>query len=199
MRNELSPIAAITLVLGLLPWPVQAAPDGFIRGDSNGDGLLDLSDPIHVIDYLFLDGSMRCLDAADFDGSSGLDLTDCVAALTYLFLDGPPPPEPFPACGLAEGGPLGCATFTCEIMTGDSIWEKKPDGCKQCGECTAPTLEVVVQDLSTQGINVLDARLGQESTVCAGCACASGRYYTVLVSPGDAAVLEGRGWKPATQ
>jgi hypothetical protein len=132
------------LGLGLVPSSVNAVSDGFIRGDSNGDGLLDLSDTIQLIDDLFLDGSLSCLDAADFDGSSNLDLTDGVAALTYLFLDGPPPPDPFPACALAGGGPaLGCATFTCEVMTGDSIWEKKPDGCKQCGECTAPALEVV--------------------------------------------------------
>src|SRR5262249_36862125 len=118
-----------------------------------------------------------------------------VAELTYLFLAGSPPSEPFPACGRAEG--LGCQGFSCEVMTGDPAWMKKPDGCKQCGECAAPSLETVVQDLSAQGITVLDSELGQESTVCAGCACPTGRYYTVLVSPGDAAILEGLGWAPA--
>ncbi len=127
-------------------------------------------------------------------GPRPIRLTDIVAALGYLFLDGPPPTA-FPACGLAEGGrPPGCESFTCEIHAGDSIWERKSDGCKQCGDCAAPALETVVQDLGAQGIVVLDSTLTQASTVCAGCACPSGRYYTVLVWPEDASTLEGLGW-----
>jgi hypothetical protein len=59
----------------------------FVRGDSNGDGSVDISDPICLLGFLFLGGpAPGCADAADADDSGILDITDAVTALTTLFL-----------------------------------------------------------------------------------------------------------------
>jgi hypothetical protein len=73
-----------------------AAPGGaFRRGDSVRDGRLDLADALHLLDVLFFEGALDCLDAADTDDSGTLDLTDATYLLDYLFLGGPEPPAPF--------------------------------------------------------------------------------------------------------
>ncbi|HVR75720.1 MAG TPA: hypothetical protein VMT52_15400 [Planctomycetota bacterium] len=77
-------------------------PDGsgsavFLRGDSNSDGGVDVSDPIHTLLRLFRDpGGISCEDAADADDSGNLDITDAVFTLLHLFTGGPPPPPPGP-------------------------------------------------------------------------------------------------------
>jgi len=83
----------------------------FLRGDSNGDGEIVLSDTLHVFNFLFLGGPRpSCMDAADVDDNAAVELTDGVHLLNYLFLNGNVPPGPGPvACG---GDPtpdaLGC-------------------------------------------------------------------------------------------
>ncbi len=82
----------------------------FLRGDQNGDGALDLSDPIGVLLGLFLGAGIPCADAADADDDGSVDLNDAVVLLARLFLGGAPPPEPRSGCGrdpTPDG--LGCA------------------------------------------------------------------------------------------
>jgi len=96
----------------------------FHRGDANGDGALDLADPIHILAHLFLSGDPPgCLETVDADDDGEIDLTDAVRLLAHLFLSGPPPEYPGPPgapCGPDPGlpggaGDLGCATYTpCE-------------------------------------------------------------------------------------
>jgi len=89
----------------------------FQRGDANSDGLLDLSDGVSLLSYLFLSGeSLTCLDSADSDDSGELDLTDAIYLLDYLFLGGSPPRAPFSECGRdGPGDLLGCESFAaCE-------------------------------------------------------------------------------------
>jgi len=74
----------------------------FRRGDANGDGAMDLSDPIGVLGFQFLGGAAPlCFDAADVDDvGATLDLTDGIYSLQYQFLGGPAPPAPGPGvCG----------------------------------------------------------------------------------------------------
>ncbi|MBI4606606.1 MAG: hypothetical protein HY721_31980 [Planctomycetes bacterium] len=77
-------------------------PVGFLRGDANGDGGINISDPIHVLSYLFLGGPVPgCPDAADGDDSGDLNITDGIFSLSWLFLGGPAPPDPGPSmCGV---------------------------------------------------------------------------------------------------
>ncbi len=72
----------------------------FIRGDANGDRMLDISDPIAGLAWLFLGSAqLECEDAADANDDGALDLTDTVFTLGYLFLDARKLPAPFPGLG----------------------------------------------------------------------------------------------------
>jgi len=71
----------------------------FTRGDASGDGALDLSDAISVLQYLFSGGdSPGCEKAADANDSGEVDISDPLYVLGFLFLGTPPPREPFRAC-----------------------------------------------------------------------------------------------------
>jgi hypothetical protein len=70
----------------------------FRRGDSNGDGAVDLSDPIVLLDHLFRHEppALPCRKAADADDSGALEVTDAIVLLGHLFLGSaevPPPHE----------------------------------------------------------------------------------------------------------
>ena len=81
--------------------PLPESP--FIRGDANRDGLVELSDPVRTLGYLFLgedDLETFCADAADTDDDGILVLTDPILVLNHLFLGGPAPLPPFPEAGL---------------------------------------------------------------------------------------------------
>ena len=87
----------------------------FRRGATGDADVLDLSDAIRLLGYLFLgDAEPPCLDAADADDSGTLDVTDAVRVLAYLFLGGEAPSDPGPlSCGVdPTGDALGCATPT---------------------------------------------------------------------------------------
>jgi hypothetical protein len=86
----------------------------FLRGDSNGDLTVDISDAVHILTALFLGGGApACADAADADDSGELDITDAVSLLEFLFLAGKAPPAPGPE-GPAGPDPtpddLGCGS-----------------------------------------------------------------------------------------
>jgi Zn-dependent metalloprotease len=93
----------------------------FHRGDADGNGRLELTDAVRILNVLFLGaGEIPCLDAADADDNGQLQLTDAVRILNVLFvgrgtipLPGPPPAacgsDPTPADG---GTDLGCASNT---------------------------------------------------------------------------------------
>jgi hypothetical protein len=66
---------------------------GFVlRGDANGDGVIDVADVTFLINYLFLQGSAPdplALGDANCDGV--VDVADLMHLINYLFLDGQPP------------------------------------------------------------------------------------------------------------
>ena len=78
--------------------------ENFKRGDADGNGSLEVTDPILVLNYQFVGGpAPECFDAADIDdlGPDALDLTDAIYSLNYQFVGGyAPPPSPGPTeCG----------------------------------------------------------------------------------------------------
>ena len=82
---------------------IQIIPDVivFIRGDSNDDRRVDLSDAVRTLGYLFLGNEpVSCLDAADADDDGGITLTDPIYTLEFLFRGGTPMPSPYPAPGM---------------------------------------------------------------------------------------------------
>ncbi|MBI4586831.1 MAG: hypothetical protein HY717_22690 [Planctomycetes bacterium] len=116
------PVAVIFVVKGFeahpatLPGLVFLPPAGaplFIRGDSNGDGEVDMSDALVTLGYLFLGKSaIQCLEAANANGGSEVNIADPIYTLQWKFLGAPPPPAPFPSCGFAEIA-VGCDESTC--------------------------------------------------------------------------------------
>ena len=72
----------------------------FVRGDVDDSGEINLTDPVYLLDVLFVNWKgFPCVDAADADDSGGVEVTDAVYLLNFLFRQGLPPPPPFPACG----------------------------------------------------------------------------------------------------
>jgi hypothetical protein len=75
--------------------------DKFLRSDGNGDGKLDVSDPVYTLLFVFRNGSAPpCLAAADANDDGAVDLADPVFTLQHLFIAGPTIPAPYPACGV---------------------------------------------------------------------------------------------------
>ena len=73
---------------------------GFLRGDTNLDGDIELTDGVAILNHLFrglVIGS--CLDAADADDSGRLELTDAITIFAHLFQQAPPLPAPN-ECGI---------------------------------------------------------------------------------------------------
>ncbi len=102
-------------------WSILICPDDtaggeFVRGDINGDGLINIGDPVFLLAHLFTTGpAPPCQSAADVNDDGNMDLGDAVAVLSYLFAAGAPPPAaPFPTCG-TDPTPDGltCDTSPC--------------------------------------------------------------------------------------
>jgi hypothetical protein len=92
-------------------------PVTFRRGDANVDGQTNISDPVLILNWLFLgDETPGCLDAVDANDDGETNLSDPIAILDHLFLGREAPPAP---------GPLECG----HDPTGDSIPECGPDAC----------------------------------------------------------------------
>lgn len=95
----------------------------FIRGDSNADGQVDLSDGISTLNGLFLGQPLpTCLDAGDANDDNNLDLSDAVATFRFLFLGGGDLPTP---------GPFTCGT---DRNFDDDATDP---GCAEYGPCDA--------------------------------------------------------------
>lgn len=94
----------------LLDGSVMVQDALFLRGDANGDGKRDISDPIAHLDFLFRGGAASpCEDAADTNDDGRLDLSDAVMGLSFLFQGKPTLPAPFPGAGVdPTPDALGC-------------------------------------------------------------------------------------------
>ena len=76
-------------------------PRFFLRGDADGNKVLDITDAIRILNFLFLGGrAPTCMDAADFTDTGKVDISQAVSLLNYLYQGGPPPAVPFPNEGM---------------------------------------------------------------------------------------------------
>jgi PKD repeat protein len=100
----------------------SATPTGggaatFRRGDADLNGVVELTDVVNLLGFLFLGApqTLGCMDAADADDTGVVELTDAIFTLGWLFL-GDPKELPAPGtstCGVdptTAGDPLDCAT-----------------------------------------------------------------------------------------
>jgi hypothetical protein len=76
----------------------------FRRGDHDGSGIVDITDPLNLLGFLFLGTTPPiCEDASDGDNSAALDISDALNVLGFLFLGSFPLNETLPGpenCGV---------------------------------------------------------------------------------------------------
>ena len=78
---------------------VSDGPD-FLRGDSDSNSIVNLTDAIYTATWLFSGGATpSCMDAVDANDDGRLDISDPLYTLLYLFAGSAPPPIPFPLPG----------------------------------------------------------------------------------------------------
>ena len=71
----------------------------FLRGDTDGNCSVNLSDAVFVLQHLFAGGiEPACLDAADTDDDSTIGITDPISLLGHLFQGQAAPPAPGATC-----------------------------------------------------------------------------------------------------
>jgi len=107
--DVLDPVGRTYLIKGSsLFGPEHDEP--FIRGDSNLDGDVNISDPIAILGALFLGSQpIVCQDAADANDDGTVNISDPIRVLNFLFLGGPSPPSPYPEPGADPSSDgLGC-------------------------------------------------------------------------------------------
>lgn len=73
----------------------------FRRGDSSASGVVDFTDSLWTLEFLFLGTKeIGCMDAADFNDTGEVDLNDAIDGLKHAFLGAAPPAAP----GAENGG-----------------------------------------------------------------------------------------------
>jgi len=87
----------------------------FIRGDVNGDSIVNIADAIWIIYELFLNGpATTCPIATDANNDGLGDLADTSFIIMYRFMGGPAPAAPYPDCGQVDGQtPEDCGGSSC--------------------------------------------------------------------------------------
>lgn len=94
----------------------------FRRGDVDGSGEIEITDPILNLRFQFLENiEVSCLDALDFDDSGSIEPADPLANLAYLFLAGAPPAAPGDGdCGEDPTPESRTGVITCESYPAES-------------------------------------------------------------------------------
>lgn len=93
---------------GVSPWV------RFMRGDCDGDGQINITDPIVSLKFLFLGGEAPlCLDTADANDDGAIDLTDPIVTLMHLFSGGSVPSYQFGYCSVdITPDEISCEDYT---------------------------------------------------------------------------------------
>lgn len=105
--NDLSEHWRSSFVLGGSPGVISRPGESgtvFRRGNCNGDGVVDISDALTILFFLFAGrAEPPCLDGCDVTGNEAVALDDAIALLNYLFrasgfaIPSPTPSECLPA------------------------------------------------------------------------------------------------------
>jgi len=75
----------------------------FLRGDCDGTGVLNITDPIRSLEHLFLGGEAPdCLVSCDANADGSVNIADPIFVLGFLFLGSEAIPAPYPGCGHDE-------------------------------------------------------------------------------------------------
>jgi hypothetical protein len=73
-------------------WSNELIVSVYARGDCNHDGIIEVGDVLHLVNYLYKSGpAPNPMEAGDVNRDGTVDLGDVVYLLNYLFRSGPPP------------------------------------------------------------------------------------------------------------
>ncbi len=75
----------------------------YICGDANGDASVDITDAVHIVNYIFKGGGVPGLREADADQCGSVNMSDAAYIMNYVF-GGPPPCPSGLTCHLPTGG-----------------------------------------------------------------------------------------------
>lgn len=133
---------------------VVQGQSNFVRGDANGDGVLDVADAIGSLSFQFQGAQVDCVAALDVDDSGAVTIGDSVLVLAFLFTSGADPALPFPGCGpdptpdaLGCDGPVGSCDVPVSILSpvdGASLGSRFVDVAGSLGSLSGPALSVDV-------------------------------------------------------
>jgi hypothetical protein len=120
MPNTLPPLSAADMNL-VRTWINEGAvndtplPGTFRRADVDGNGTLNITDPIGLLNHLFLAAARPpCFDAADANDDGLVNIADGIFSLNFQFTGGRAPATPFPGCGQdATEDTLDCLSTLC--------------------------------------------------------------------------------------
>lgn len=63
-----------------------------VNGDVDGSGIVDITDLVYLIDYVFGGGPVPVsMNSADVDASCEIDISDITYLVSYYFQTGSPP------------------------------------------------------------------------------------------------------------
>ncbi len=93
-QNWAYPNNRYTVMRKIMNWfGIGRGPSEYMHGDANGDWLIDASDVVYLINYLYKAGDPPIpLDAGDANCDGEVTAADVVYLINYLFRDGDPPP-----------------------------------------------------------------------------------------------------------
>ena len=157
-------IGAVVALVTFIARDTAAESTLFRRGDSNADGVVDISDAIAVLHFLFSGGAeVSCADAADANDDGKVDLSDSVYDLLHLFAGGAVPPDPGSRCG-ADPSPddLACTLYEpCE--GGDLVPLRRAESCEEVAEALRQGVAESMERILAEN---LDIALGLGGSRC---------------------------------
>ncbi|MEE8143380.1 MAG: hypothetical protein V3T77_09795 [Planctomycetota bacterium] len=84
----------------------------FARGDGNGDGTVNVADPVYNLNYQFNMGPATCLDALDSNDDGTVNVADPVYSLGFQFAMGPALPPPNECGSDPSDDTLDCQSYS---------------------------------------------------------------------------------------
>lgn len=87
-------LVSVEIINYLMNWRMPPEVPHFRRGDVDGNGALEVTDPIQSLSFQFIGIVPRCLIACDFDGNGKIEITDPILNLSHQFLGTEPPAPP---------------------------------------------------------------------------------------------------------
>ncbi|MGB5105528.1 MAG: MXAN_6640 family putative metalloprotease [Candidatus Zixiibacteriota bacterium] len=90
--------AEATSLVGISDTDTSLVEVFIMHGDADNNGILNISDAVFDVTYIFSAGStpIPVIDAGDADCSTIVNISDAVFLINYIFASGPPPPcNPF--------------------------------------------------------------------------------------------------------